>query len=110
MTNFTHARRERNGRTGANLPSERVDRGDGTFCIEVDATVDCVPVAPNRVAVEAHTAHVGRVRDDRRALAGLLVVEAKKGQRAFASGRAQHENCKYDDTEASSAKRGPPTA
>ncbi len=39
-----------NGRTGANLPRERVDRGDGIFCIEVDATVDCVPVASSRVA------------------------------------------------------------
>jgi hypothetical protein len=65
-----------NGRTGANLPRERVDRGDGTFCIEVDATFDCVPVAASRVAFEARTAPVRLVRDDRRALAGLLVVEA----------------------------------
>ena len=92
-----------NGRTGANLPRERVDRGDGIFCIEVDATVDCVPVASSRVArvaFEAQTAHVGLVRDDGRALARLLVVEAKRGRRADPSGRAQRKCCQRDHTEA----------
>jgi hypothetical protein len=83
-----------NGRTGANLPRERVDGGDGAFCIEVDATFDCVPVAPSRVAFEAQTALVGLARDDGRALAPLLVVEPKRGRRTDPSGRAQRECCK----------------
>ena len=94
------------GFTGAHLPHERVDREDGVSGISdevIDATGDCVPVAPKRVAFEAPTAHVGLVRDDGRALARLLVVERKKGRRADTSGRAQHECCERDHTEASSA-------
>ena len=104
-----------NRRTGAHRPHERVVLGDVIFCFSdevVDATVDCVPVASSRVTrvvFGAQTLHVGLARNDGRALAGLLVVEAKKGQRADTSGRAQRECCEHDQTEASSAKRGPHT-
>jgi hypothetical protein len=73
-------------RTGAHRPHERVVLGDVIFCFSdevVDSTVDCVPVASSRVTrvvFGAQTLHVGLARDDGRALAGLLVVEAKKGQ------------------------------
>ena len=114
MTYFTHIEtatlRPVLGRTGAHRPHERVD--DVICCIsdeEVDATVDCVPVASSRVTrvgFGAWTKHVGQTRNVSRALAGLLVVEAKKGQQAEASGRGQRECCKCNRTEASSAKRG----
>jgi hypothetical protein len=104
-----------NGRTGANLPRERVDLGHIIFGIsdeEVDATVDRVPIASSRVArvvFGAQTRHIGLARDDGRALAPLLVVEPKRGRRTDPSGRAQRECCKNDQTEVSSAKRGPHT-
>jgi hypothetical protein len=80
------------------------------FDEEVDATDDRVPVAPSRVAFKAQTAPVGLVRDDRRALAGHLVVDMKKARRADTSDHAQRECYKNSQTAASSAKRGPHTA
>jgi hypothetical protein len=92
-----------NRRTGAHRQREPIDRGDGIsgiFDEEVDAADDCVPVAPSRVAFKAQTAPVGLVRDDRRALAGHLVVDTKKARRADTSGHAQRECCKNNQTEA----------
>jgi hypothetical protein len=105
--------RFRNRRTGAHRPHDRVD--DVICCIlqlsdeEVDATVDCVPVASSRVTrvgFGAWTKHVGQTRNVSRALAGLLVVEVMKGRQASASGRGQRKCCKCNRMEASSAKCG----
>ena len=97
MAHFAHARpdnnrwrpcriygipRSGNTRTGAHLKRERVDRAAGTFGVEVDAAIDCVPEAPSRVAVEAQTAPVRLVHEAGRAHACRIVVERKKGRRA----------------------------
>ena len=74
--------RSGNRRTGAQLQRERVDRAAGTFGIEVDAAVDCVPEAPSRVGFEAQTAPVRLVREAGRAHACRIVVEREKGRRA----------------------------
>jgi hypothetical protein len=80
-------RRSGNRRTGAQLQRERVDRAAGTSGIEVDAAVDCVPVATGHVGslqVIAHAASVGLLRDESfgRTLACLLVVEREEARRA----------------------------
>ena len=84
---YSRIRRSGNRRTGAQLQRERVDagRGGGNFGIEVDATVDCVPVATShvgRLQGIAQAAPIGLVRDDGRAPACLLVVEREKARRA----------------------------
>ena len=75
-------------RTGAQLQRERVDavRGAGWFVVEVDSTVDRVPVATGHVGglqvIAAQAAPVGLVCDDSRTPACLLVVEREEPRRA----------------------------
>ena len=77
-------------RTGAQLQRERVDaaRNAGSFVVEVDAAVDCVPVATGHVGslqvIAAQAASVRLLRDELFGcvLACLLVVEREEARRA----------------------------
>jgi hypothetical protein len=76
-------------RTGAQLQRERVDaaRNAGSLVVEVDAAVDCVPVATGHVGslqVIAQAASVRLLRDELFGcvLACLLVVEREEARRA----------------------------
>jgi hypothetical protein len=115
LPRVSHIPQSGNQRTGAHLQCESVDCAAGSSGVEVDVTVDRVPVTPSRVRssqaflFRAQTAPVGLVCDDGRALARLVVVETQKGPRAASAVWAQREGCNGKATEATSANRGPRT-